>query len=224
MLKKVIFALIILLLAAGGAGLYFYQKKQSANQSSQTSTTAITPSTTSNQTTTTTPTPTPQSQFALPVANYKTGQTKKPFGIYITPATSPVQPERFTGYHTGVDVEQIQDNTDVPVYAIYNGTVCYVNYVSGYGGVIVIEFSHQNQTYTALYGHIRLASATVKMGDNVTKSEQLAVLGTGYSTETDNERKHLHFSIHEGSSVVLAGYVQNQSELSAWIDPDSIIN
>ena len=31
--------------------------------------------------------------------------TKKPFGIFITTQNSPVQPERFSGYHTGVDVE-----------------------------------------------------------------------------------------------------------------------
>jgi hypothetical protein len=35
----------------------------------------------------------------------KAGLQKKPFGIYITPENSPVQPENFTGYHTGIDVE-----------------------------------------------------------------------------------------------------------------------
>jgi murein DD-endopeptidase MepM/ murein hydrolase activator NlpD len=208
-------------------GMYFYQKKYSANQPSSTSTSNTTtqspsnstnsqPQTTNNQQLTTI--------FALPVGNYKTGQTKKHFGQYITPATSPVQPERFTGYHTGVDIEQVQDNTDVSVYAVSDGTVRFVSTVSGYGGVIVIQFSYQNQTYTALYGHLRIASATVKNGDKVTKGEKLAVLGAPYSSETDGERKHLHFAIHKGSSVVLLGYVQNQSELSSWIDPNMIIN
>jgi len=37
--------------------------------------------------------------------------------------------------------------------------------------------------------------------------------------ETDEERKHLHFGIHEGESVNLLGYVQNTNELSGWLDP-----
>lgn len=44
-------------------------------------------------------------KIVLPIAEFEKRITKKPFGIYITPQNSPVQPERFTGYHTGVDVE-----------------------------------------------------------------------------------------------------------------------
>ena len=211
-IKIISLIIIVILLAAGGIGLYFYYHQPS----STTSPTAEPSSTPAIEQ--------PTAQFALPISNYKTGQTKKPFGIYITPQTSPVQPEKFTGYHTGVDIEQVQDNADVLVFAIADGTVRHVNYVSGYGGVIIIEFSYQDQTYTALYGHMRLSSATISVGDKVSKGQQLAVLGTGYSSETDGERKHLHFSIHKGSSVVLAGYVQNQSDLSVWIDPNTIIN
>ena len=203
-IKIVIISLGILILI--GAGIIIYVERPATNKSNSTQ-----PATA-------------QSQFALPVVNYKTGQTKKHFGQYITPQNSPVQPERFTGYHTGVDIEQVQDNTDVPVYAIADGTVRYINYVSGYGGVIVIQFDYNGQAYTALYGHIRLASATAKVDGKVTKGEKLAVLGAPYSSETNGERKHLHFSIHKGSSIELRGYVQNQSELSSWIDPNTIIN
>ena len=118
----------------------------------------------------------------------------------------------------------MQDNIDVPVYAIADGVIKYANYVSGYGGVVIVEFSYQNQTYTALYGHIRLTSATIKVGDKVQKGAQIAVLGSPNSSETNGERKHLHLAIHKGSSIDLRGYVQNQSELSNWIDPNSIIN
>ena len=55
--------------------------------------------------------------------------------------------------------------------------------------------------------------ATVKLG------QQIALLGDGYSDETDGERKHLHFAIIPGESSNLKGYVQNESELSGWIDP-----
>lgn len=164
-----------------------------------------------------------QSQYALPVENFLTGQTKKTFGTYVTPQNSPVEPERFTGYHTGVDIEQMQDNTDVPVYAVNEGKVKFSGEVGGYGGVLIYETTINNQTVTILYGHIRLSSATKKVGDTVTKGEKLAVLGSPNSSETDGERKHLHFSIHKGSQIVYLGYVQNADELSNWINPDDIV-
>src|SRR5438105_4096773 len=44
-----------------------------------------------------------------PIGNSLSRVTKKPFGIYITPQNSPVQPEKFKGYHTGVDFETTAD-------------------------------------------------------------------------------------------------------------------
>ena len=63
-----------------------------------------------------------ESGYRLPVKNFKEGDTKKPFGIYITPEKSPVLPERFKGYHTGIDIEEIQGEK-VPVMAIADGEV-----------------------------------------------------------------------------------------------------
>src|SRR3989344_7022766 len=40
-----------------------------------------------------------------PIAEFSQRITKKPFGIYITPETSPVHPDKFDGFHTGVDIE-----------------------------------------------------------------------------------------------------------------------
>jgi len=231
MKKWILLIVLIAILAVGG--VFAYIKTRPAKSSTTTSTNT----TQSQSTPATTPTPTTstiQSQYAMPVVNFLTGQTKKPFGIYITPATSPVQPERFTGYHTGVDIEQVQDNTDVPVYAINDGTVKFVGKVSGYGGVLIYGTTINNQSVTILYGHIRLysggnsaaeglSSAIKSVGDSVSKGEKLAVLGTGYSSETDGERKHLHFSIHKGSQIVYLGYVQAQSQLSDWINPDDIL-
>lgn len=61
--------------------------------------------------------------------------TKKPFGIFITPSTSPVQPERFHGYHTGVDFETFPDeqNTAVAVHAICSGKLLRRAWASGCG-------------------------------------------------------------------------------------------
>lgn len=175
-----------------------------------------------------TPSPTTQASpskspinLALPTGQFKERITKKPFGIYITPPDSPVQPERFTGYHTGVDVEYQDVTADVPVYAIADGTVTAARTVSGYGGVIVIEFSLEGKKHTALYGHIR-PSSLPKIGQAVSKGEQIGVLGTGYSAETDGERRHLHFAVLSDNRLDYKGYVQEKLELSGWLDPLSL--
>ena len=71
---------------------------------------------------------------------------------------------------------------------------------------------------TIIYGHLKLASINKKTGDTLSPGEQIGILGKGYSSETDGERKHLHLGIHRGTSVSILGYVQNKSELNNWID------
>lgn len=166
----------------------------------------------------------PASTFADPIADFNSRITKKPFGIYITPQNSPVQPERFTGYHTGTDIEYqdiASEMFDVPVYAIANGVVVVAQSVSGYGGAEIIKINIDGQDRNVLYGHLRLSSLP-KVGTQVKKGEQIGLLGTGYSSETDGERKHLHFAILSNDRIDLKGYVQNKSELSSWIDPVSL--
>ncbi len=147
--------------------------------------------------------------------------TKKFFGTYVTPQHSPVQPERFTGYHTAVDFETFpgEANIDVPVVAACTGKVRASQYVSGYGGVMVQQCVVAGQTVTALYGHLRLASISAKVGTTLNAGTKFAVLGKGYSTETDGERKHLHFSLHKGTVIVWKGYVSTKGALVDWLDP-----
>jgi len=89
-----------------------------------------------------------------PVDNFRTRVTKKPFGLYVTPDTSPVSPERFSGYHSGADAEFSDTESEVEVRAIANGTVKLANTVSGYGGVVVIEHVIKETTYQVIYGHL----------------------------------------------------------------------
>ena len=162
--------------------------------------------------------PVPKSSLAEPVADFRARVTKKPFGIYITPQNSPVSPERFTGYHTGADAEYTDISADVPVYAVADGTVVLSRTASGYGGVFMIEITLDGAKHTILYGHIR-PSSLPKVGQKVTKGEQLALLGTGYSSETDGERRHLHFAILADNSLTITGYVSSKNQLSSWLDP-----
>lgn len=146
----------------------------------------------------------------------------KPFGIYITREDSPVQPERFAGYHTGVDYEILsgEEEEDMPVFTICGGPLKLKRTASGYGGVAVQECEREGGTVTVLYGHLRFASIEHAVGDYLSPGDQIGLLGTGFTEETDGERAHLHLSVHRGSSIELRGYVQNENELADWIDPE----
>lgn len=159
--------------------------------------------------------------LAEPIAEFKSRITKKPFGKYFSPGNSPVQPERFSGYHTAVDVEYTDTTADIPVFALTDGRVVLSRVASGYGGVFMVQFRFKDKPYTAVYGHIR-PSTMPKVATEIQRGQKIGVLGTGYSSETDGERKHLHFGILLGSTTNLKGYAQSTSELSAWIDPLSL--
>ena len=147
--------------------------------------------------------------------------TKKPFGIYITLENSPVQPERFTGYHTGVDFEIFpgEENTEVSVKAVCAGKLIYRNYISGYGGVAGESCELNGQLIIVIYGHLKLDSIINKIIDELKAGEKIGILGKSKSTETDSERKHLHLGFIKGEVMNLKGYVAIQAGLSDWIDP-----
>jgi murein DD-endopeptidase MepM/ murein hydrolase activator NlpD len=170
------------------------------------------------------PTPTisvkPEPKFALPIAEFEKRITKKPFGIYITPQNSPVQPERFSGYHTGVDVEYEDTTTQVPVYAICDGEIVLRQWVGGYGATLILKCQFENQAIYVLYGHLDSNSFT--QNSQVNQSVQIAILGEGQTQTTDFERKHLHLSISK-NKLDLRGYVDNESELNQWLDPQELL-
>ena len=147
--------------------------------------------------------------------------TEKPFGIFITPENSPIEEERFSGYHTGVDWEVFDSEIgeEVPVKAICSGDLISKQYVSGYGGVAVQECRIDKNLVTVIYGHLDLGSIKISEGKNMETGEKFGYLGEHKSEETDGERKHLHLGIHKGKEMNLAGYVDSKNKLSAWIDP-----
>ena len=212
MSRKVIVGIVLLLII--GAVIFRFRN----NLGSSTTPTA------SNSITTTPPTSTivtpPAPDLPWPITGGKERVTKKLFGTYVTPQSSPVTPEKFTGYHTGWDFEttDAELNTDVLIVAACDGQIVYRNYVNGYGGVAIQSCNFGGLPITVLYGHLRLSSSTAK-DTNLKSGDKIGLLGNAYSTETDGERKHLHFSIHHGNAIELKGYVQNKADLSSWIDP-----
>ncbi|MDB4940311.1 MAG: hypothetical protein JWO40_736 [Candidatus Doudnabacteria bacterium] len=174
---------------------------------------------------TTTPViPTAITVLAEPISNANTRITKKFFGTYVTPKNSPVQPEKFTGYHTGVDFETTAAEKDlaVPISAICDGKIVVSGFVNGYGGVIIQKCVISGADVTVLYGHLNLGSLP-KIGTIEKKGDKIAILGAAQSHDTDGERKHLHLSIHKGTAIEYRGYVQNKNELASWLDYQELI-
>lgn len=166
-----------------------------------------------------------ESLLAPPIENALSRITTKTFGTHVSPKNSPVSPERFTGYHTGVDFETFaeEQNTDVLVYAICTGKLVINEFGRGYGGMAVESCELDDSQIIAVYGHIRITSVTVKVGEIINKGEKLAVLGTGYGRETDGERKHLHLGIHKGSAIDTRGYVADKDQLLNWINVEDYL-
>ena len=82
-----------------------------------------------------------------------------------------------------------------------------------------MRHSEGDDVYTALYGHLDLSSIPWSVGDQVRAGEALGHLGAGYTEATDGERQHLHFALHKGESIELAGYVGAENGLGAWYNP-----
>lgn len=155
-----------------------------------------------------------------PILDASLRVSKKPFGLKVSPDESPVSPERFSGYHTGVDFEVFADEEgrDVAVAAACSGELLVRQEVSGYGGTAVQSCVLDGKEVTVLYGHLRLSSISKRVGERLEAGEKFAVLGTGRSAETEGERKHLHLGIKVGRTPDLRGYVSRPEELSGWLN------
>lgn len=240
MKKYLIYIIAALIIVALAGGMYYFVNKrnsQNTQNSAPTQTTATAPSdqstTTSPVVTNTVPTQNPAPTLVYPLDNFAARITANDFGTYY-PAGGTTNPDRaacpsstyYVGYHTANDLEIFSNETSisVPIKSIADGTVREVKAVSGYGGLIVIEYSLGGNIYTAYFGHINLATATVKAGDHVTAGEHIVDLGPACSSINGDVRKHLHFGLHKGSSIDVRGYVPDQSTLSNWVDPKVLLS
>lgn len=163
-----------------------------------------------------------ESMVVKPIKYYPEEITLKRFGDLIKPETSPVQPEKFSGYHTGVDIEVLKINEEIPVYAITDGEVVRSNTAGGYGGIMTIKHKIGDKTLFVIYGHLK-PSSQLPVKSQVVTGQEIAVLGDDKSAETDSERKHLHFGIYKGTTPDIAGYVKNESQLKNWLNPLDIV-
>jgi hypothetical protein len=157
------------------------------------------------------------SELFYPVDRYSERLTFKEFGQEVH--------DRFNGFHTGDDLEIFEDELEVeiPVYAVADGNVVYKNWISGYGGVIILEHNFQGQLLQSLYGHIDLNQTSLRLGESVTAGTLISYLGDHESRETDQERKHLHFSLYSGTTLRLNGYTPKTRDLVNWVNPSEFL-
>jgi murein DD-endopeptidase MepM/ murein hydrolase activator NlpD len=167
--------------------------------------------------------PTPISDYYYPITDYNQRIQIHSYGTLVKPGDEKalICGRAFSGYHAGDDLEikPGEASIDVSIKAIAAGTVREVSWVSGYGGLVVIEHSLNGQAVTAYYGHMNTNSVYLKTGDTVAAGQAIGNLGQGCSQQTDYERKHLHFDIHKGTTLDVRGYVPSLSILSQWLDP-----
>ncbi len=150
------------------------------------------------------------------------------YGMYVTPDPNqnPISPpERFTGYHTGLDIEIFPEERDsvVPVKTICGGRILYTGTAEGYGGVVIQECTIKGQAVSVLYGHLNPNSFKVSKDQSYPEQTIVGELGRHKTAETGDTRKHLHLGIHKGNHLEFLGYVNDPSELPDFIDPLTLL-
>ncbi|MFA4937122.1 MAG: M23 family metallopeptidase [Patescibacteria group bacterium] len=154
----------------------------------------------------------PVTEVVLPIANYATNRTKQVFGQYVT------EPE--LGYNTSDDIEvDASQKGDISVMAVADGEIIYKKWTTNYGGLVVIKHFIDQSELKTIYGHLRLASIAKNTGDTIAKGEIIGMLGADYSYDTDNQHRHLHFGIYQGSDINLSVEVSKPEQLVNWLNP-----
>jgi murein DD-endopeptidase MepM/ murein hydrolase activator NlpD len=157
--------------------------------------------------------------LASPIDYTEDRITKKRFGQYISPQNSPVENEKFEGFHTGVDFEtDDEEGKDVPVYAICQGYILESKFISGYGGLIAQSCEIKGEPVIVLYGHVDISyELGVDIGEQVLAGQKITILAEE-GKNTDGGRKHLHLSIRRGEEIDYRGYVETEKELNGWLN------
>lgn len=121
--------------------------------------------------------------------------------------TSPygMRTDPFTGeqkMHNGTDFDGVLND---PIYASMAGTVLFASFHVQLGNYIFIK--HKDDKYFTGYAHTN--QMLVKVGDNVTKGQQIARMGTtGSSTGV-----HLHFILSDGTQTPFGVYLNSTKYL-----------
>ncbi|HCX65294.1 MAG TPA: hypothetical protein DHN33_08815, partial [Eubacteriaceae bacterium] len=113
--------------------------------------------------------------------SYGSGSFKMPTSGRVTVINKP-------GSHAGGRAVDIANSSGTSIYASDSGRVVRASWYSGYGNTVIID--HGNG-YKTLYAHLR--SISVRVGQNVSKGEYIAAMGT----TGNSSGNHLHFEIQK---------------------------
>ncbi|OGJ61901.1 hypothetical protein A3C37_03725 [Candidatus Peribacteria bacterium RIFCSPHIGHO2_02_FULL_53_20] len=149
------------------------------------------------------------------------------FGMHVTTDAkeNPIDPpERFDGYHAGLDYEVSASELDeeIPISAICSGSVLYSGFAEGYGGVLTQRCNISDASVTVIYGHLD-GDGLASEGTILAAGDRLGKLAPARSFWSDLNRKHLHLGIHKGEVPDMRGYVQEPMELEEFIDPRAVL-
>lgn len=108
-----------------------------------------------------------------------------------------------TQFHEGIDIKPTKrDRRGEPVdsvFAAMDGVVRHISRVAGnssYGRYVVLEHPENDVPIYTLYAHLAKVAAGLKVGDAVTRGQNLGVMGhTAGGYVIPRERAHLHFEI-----------------------------
>ena len=163
-----------------------------------------------------------------PISGSRNRPVALAFGMHVTPDADSnpiVPPERFEGYHVGMDYEVFASelNEGIPISAICGGSVLYCGFAEGYGGVLTQRCEINGEQVTVIYGHLDGEGLTPE-GAILSAGEQLGKLAPARSFWSGENRNHLHLGIHKGEVPDLRGYVQEPMELEQFMDPRVVLS
>ncbi len=153
--------------------------------------------------------------------NVSSGWAQPLSGAYrITQHFGDVYDDKGGKRHLGIDV--CADGSDIPVYAIYGGTVLKAGWVLdkdgniGYNGeIVVIKHDLNGDTFYSAYCHLKENSFTVKEGETISSGQQVGIMG---NTSKEKIEIHLHLTVYSGRSTLDPyGYIDNAND-GSYID------
>ncbi|QST03096.1 peptidoglycan DD-metalloendopeptidase family protein (plasmid) [Pontibacillus sp. ALD_SL1] len=111
-----------------------------------------------------------------------------PKGSYYISSGFGMRTHPITGVQAGHNGVDFAASFNTPILAADSGTVIYAGPARGYGNWVVID---HNTGYFSIYGHMFSNQIYVSVGQNVTKGQKIAAIGTA-GTSTGY---HLHFAV-----------------------------
>lgn len=102
-------------------------------------------------------------------------------------------------FHNGIDIPLVEGT---PLYALSNGVVSHVGFISGYGHSIIIKYTNG---YKSLYGHCS-PKYIVSVGQSIRAQQLVGYVGPKYLANGKlngfTTGQHLHFTLYYNDKVI----------------------